>query len=323
MTRIERIEDPAACRVLWERAFPRELATDLWEVRECFHGHFRRPLCFLAAREGDELRGLLPLAWIEEAGAYGYFPGETWLGRTWLEQNRLLASDRGVRDELLAACPGPHHLRYLLAGDRAPVEDCPIDEIGYLFLPPVYGFDLENYFGAFSHRTAKRLRRETAALAARLSWRYDEAGDFDALVALNLSRFGERSYFADERFRLGFESLADLLRARGWLRMTTLLAGGEPVAVDLGVVYRGAYTLLAGGTHADFPGVAKVINLRHMERACMERFAQVDFLCGDFSWKTLFHLTPRPLHLISNTVPASDPHARVAQPAPLAFGETI
>lgn len=53
--------------------------------------------------------------------------------------------------------------------------------------------------------------------------------------------------------------------------------------------------MFAGGVHASYPGVAKLINLYHMEYACRERFSCVDFLCGDFSWKKLFHLTPRPL----------------------------
>ena len=37
-----------------------------------------------------------------------------------------------------------------------------------------------------------------------------------------------------------------------------------------------------------------------MKRACREQLTEADFLCGDFSWKKLFHLTPRPLYLLSN-----------------------
>ena len=81
--------------------------------------------------------------------------------------------------------------------------------------------------------------------------------------------------------------------------MTTILDGDRAIAVDLGCIYRGTYTLFAGGTHGDYPGVAKLINLRHMERACHEGLREVDFLCGSFSWKTLFHLTERPLYLLS------------------------
>jgi hypothetical protein len=75
--------------------------------------------------------------------------------------------------------------------------------------------------------------------------------------------------------------------------------------VDVGALYRGAYTLLAGGTNGNYPGVAKLINFHHLERACRERFEQVDFLCGDFNWKKLFHLTPRPLYLLTDLAPKS------------------
>jgi len=74
------------------------------------------------------------------------------------------------------------------------------------------------------------------------------------------------------------------LRGRGWLRMTTVTIDGEVATVDLGCIYRGAHTLLAGSTHEHFPGVAKLINIHHMRRACRERLRLVDFLCGDFSW---------------------------------------
>ena len=157
-------------------------------------------------------------------------------------------------------------------------------------------------------------------LSARLTLRRDDPADFDALVALNLSRFGERSYFADERFTRGFRDLLALAQERGWLRMTALLDRDEPVAADLGCVYQGVYTLLGGGTHGDYPGIAKVINLHHLERACEERFTQVDFLCGDFGWKTLFHLTPRPLYLIAGPGPARRDPGTAAQTEALAAG---
>jgi hypothetical protein len=269
-------------------------------VRGCFHEHYRRPACFVVARDGEQLCGLLPLSWIEETGRYGYFPGETWKGRTWLEQNRILARDADVLQRLLAHIPGKYQLRYLLPEGVADADGCVIDEVGYLFHPPRYDYDLENYYREFAHRNVKRLRREVAALAERLTVRHDHAADLEPLVALNTSRFGVASYFADPRFTASFRTLVGLLRDRGWLRLTTILDGDTEAAVDLGGVYRDAYTLLGGGTHAAYPGVAKLINLHHMERACRERLTQVDFLCGDFSWKTLFHLSPRPLYMLAD-----------------------
>jgi hypothetical protein len=314
MFRVSLVNDLDECRRLWERTFPAQFLTDLWEVRACFQQSFRRPPCFVVARDFRGICGLLPLSWIEEAGAYGYFPGETWEGRTWLEQNRVHAANSFVLDSMLKAVPGPYQLRYLLPDGLPAAQEWIVDEIGYHFRPDQYGFDLEAYFRAFSHRTAKRLKREIAAFEERgLTWRFDDLSDYDHLVRLNVERFGERSYFSDPRFADGFRNLRQLAASRGWLRMTSVLLGGEHAAVDLGCVYGDTYTLMAGGTHVGYPGVAKLINLHHMAYACQERFRLVDFLCGNFSWKEMFHLTPRPLYLMAD--PTRKP-APVRLPAP-------
>ncbi len=304
MYRYRAITDLDACRDLWQRAVVQESFTDRWDVRMCFQRHFQRAPLFIAAEEDSLVRGLLPLSWIAEASCYGYFPGETWGGKTWLEQNRLIAGDEAMLEGLLALCPGPRHLRYLLPADNGVADRCEIDEIGYLFQPPQYNFDMENYWGVFSHKSAKRIRRELDAFEQRVTWRLDDAADFDLMVALNMAAFGERSYFHDERFREGFRSLMELARENGWLRMTALLVDGQAAAVDMGIVYNNHYTLVAGGADRCVQGAAKLINVHHMRRGCRERFDSLDFLCGDFSWKTLFHLTPRPLYLLSNI-----PHA--------------
>jgi CelD/BcsL family acetyltransferase involved in cellulose biosynthesis len=77
------------------------------------------------------------------------------------------------------------------------------------------------------------------------------------------------------------------------------MVGGRIAAVDMGAIWKNSYTLLAGGTHPEFPGIAKLINLHHMEWSCSQKFDTVDFLCGNFNWKERFHLTPRPLYELS------------------------
>ena len=285
------------CRELWHRTMPDHLVSDLWEFRACFHRHFGRPLRFLVAADADETTGLLPLCWIEEARCFAYFPGETWHAKTWLEQNRVICRRNGVLEALLEQCAPDYHIRYLLPLDHPPGQGYGIDETGYLFMPPDHDYDMESYFGRFSHRSAKRLKRELDAIRkAGVRYRYDDPSDFDRFVNMNRARFGSDSYFHDERFRESFRALMRFLDENGWLRLTAVLIDGEPAAVDMGCVYRGVYTLLGGGTDPVYPGVAKLINVHHMERACEERLDCVDFLCGDFSWKKLFHLTPRPLY---------------------------
>jgi hypothetical protein len=296
MPDVRAVTDLAECRGLWEATIPREFISDLWEVRECFHRHYRHVPYFMVSENGQGLRGLLPLSWNAETANYLYFPGETWHGKTWLEQNRLILGDPQALPELLAAVPGRFYLRYLQGDVNPYIPRETTDEIGYFFLPPLYHFAFQSYFDVFSHKTAKRLKREMDAFAGRgVEYRIDHHSDFETLIALNVQRFGEDSYFADPRFLESFRSLMTLLADRGWLRLTTVVIGGQVAAVDLGAVYNGTYTLLAGGTHADFPGIAKLINLYHMKWACDQHLQRVDFLCGDFNWKTMFHLTPRPL----------------------------
>lgn len=292
------------CRRLWEQFIPPHHLTDLWDVRTCFHRYFNRKLLFVVAKEAGRTVGFIPLSWIPENNYYGYFPGEVWGGKTWLEQNRLMARDKDVLAGMLDWLNRQKiqfHLRYLLSDPHLPPDLSVVDEIGYLFCPPPLRYDIDKYFGLFSRKSEKAIRREVGRFYERdLTVRLDEFADFDLMVRMNVERFGTYSYFAEERFTASFRQLACFLREKGWLKITAFIIEGTPAAVDMGAVYNGVYTLLAGGTHAGYPGIAKVINLHHMKKSCEERYREADFLCGDFSWKKIFHLSPRPLYLISN-----------------------
>ena len=301
MRHFRTVSDLDECRQIWQQVMPAESIADLWEVRNCFQRHFRQRPSFIVAEDSRGICGLLPLSWIEESQCYGYFPGEIWHGKTWLEKNRIYACRDTQPSDLLARFSSPYHLRYLLPHAGWGDGEMAIDEIGYLFLPPHYDFEIQNYFREFSRKSIKQILREVAAIEQLgVSYRYDEIADFDLMVEMNMSRFGADSYFYDTRFKEGFRSLANFLNEKGWLRFTTVLINGEPAAVDMGCLYRNVYTVMAGGTSSRFRGVAKLINLHHMQWACQQRLQQVDFLCGDFHWKKQFHLTPRPLFLISS-----------------------
>ena len=301
MNGIRIVSEENECRAVWEAAVPRRAIWDLWEVRCCFHRNFRRQLHFIVAEQNGAVCGLLPLSRIEESDSYGFFPGEVWKGKTWLEGNRIVSGDEETLRDMLERCPAPYELRYLLPPKNGQENGWATDEIGYLFHPPRYGYDLENYFGEFSRKSRKRLKRDLEFMEALgVRYRYNDTSDFSYLVDLNLSRFGEDSYFSDPRFTESLRDLMNLLRERGWLRLTTIIIQGRVAAVDLGGVYNGCYTLFGGGTNADFIGVAKLINTHHIRWACEEKLELVDFLCGDFAWKKIFHLSPRPLYLLSS-----------------------
>jgi len=287
-----------AAEHLWEVHWPQACLFDLWPVRACFQAEFNHTPHFLVARENGQLRGMLALSWIEEEACFAHFPGEMWQGKTWLEQNKIIADGPEVLKALLDSIPSPARIRYLTGESLASEESAAgVDEIGYLFFPGQYGNVFDTYLQSFSGKSRKKIRSELNRLTAMgVSYRHGCFGDLDDLFRMNLESFQGRSYFSDLRFLRSFENLADWLQANHLLRMTTVLIGGKIAAVDMGAVWGSTYTVLAGGTNPDFPGVAKLINFHHMEWACQQQLREVDFLCGEFNWKKRFHLTARPLY---------------------------
>lgn len=312
MVEVYSISDPAECQRLWRELMPAELVSDLWEVRDCFHREYRHQCRFVVAEEHGRIIGFVPLSYNEETEIYNYFPGETWEGKTWLEQNRIIARDRRTLELMLATLDAPHQLRYLRTDTAWRYGDDAVDEIGYLFFPDQFDFKVERYFDLFSHKSAKRLKKELAGWDDRnVELRINQIDDFELLCQMNRSRYGRLSYFTDDRFLQSFRNLVEFLDQRGWLRIVTLLVDGEPAAVDMGSLYNGMLTMLAGGTNAAFPGIAKLINMHHFQYACERRLDSVDFLCGDFNWKTQFHLTPASLYVIDNTPARNSEHVNV------------
>ncbi|MBU0675710.1 MAG: GNAT family N-acetyltransferase [Proteobacteria bacterium] len=302
MNRIRISEDPEECHRAWETVWPRSCFFDLWEVRHIFAQGFGRKPFFVMAEENGVIRGLLALSWIEEGGYYGQYPGEIWQQKTWLEQNRIPVENPEIFQDLLDSVPGHLHLRYLTP-DSLPLDSFPVavDEVGYCFYPPTVEYDFSRYWQLFSGKSRKQLTRELAPLEAHgVGYRYDHFNDLAVMFQINQDNFGETSYFFDPRFLDSFTQLAAWLREQNLLRVTTLLLGGQVAAIDLGVLWNNQYTLLAGATNPEFPGVAKLINLHHLEWSCRIKCASVDFLCGDFGWKKRFHLTPRPLYEIKS-----------------------
>lgn len=298
MVRIRACEDFDECRQIWHAAWPQTCFFDLWQVRTCFAEAFDSQPFFLVAESQGKIEGLLALSYLAQERMYGLFPGETWQGQTWLEQNKLPASSPRIFRELLANVPGPAQLRYLTR-EAVPADGYPVavDEVGYLFLPGQHDFSFEQYMGNFSGKSRKNLAHEQSRLLdLGVSYRYDYLPDADLVFSMNLEAFGEGSYFSNPSFLNAFEHLVAWLAQNGMLRITTILIGGVVAAVDIGAVWQKSYTVLAGGTNQEFPGVAKMINFHHMQWACQQRFEVVDFLCADFGWKKRFHLTPRPLY---------------------------
>lgn len=299
------LTDMEEIRHLWGSCWTEESLFDHWGLRECFASMFRRRSLAVVVEDGRRVMGFLPLSWIEESACYGFFPGETWKGRTWLERNRIFLDGPATLDMLLENVPGPLSLRYLLAGEAgAPAHPAmELDELNYRCFPRDWGYSPDGYWRLFSGKSARRIGRELSRFDDYgVAFRHGRFDDLETMFALNKASHGEDSYFEDSRFMRSFLSLAEWLRDRGMLRVTAALVGGKVAAVDMGAVFKGVYTLLAGGTHREFPGVAKLINVHHVEWACSQRMDCVDFMCGDFGWKRRFHLSASPLYGLCSPV---------------------
>ncbi len=291
-------EDPDECNFIWKKLWPVKGFFDLWQVRSCFHDSYSRPLSFHVVEDNNKAVGFLALCWNEEEQKYVQFPGETWRGKTWLEQNRIIAGTPEIFDGLIDSVPGPLHLRYLNGNSLRGVSDLiRTDEMGYIFLPGQYEYSFENYQQSFSGKFRKKLRADLRKFEEKeIRFRFNRFEDMERMLQMNRDFFGENSFFSDLRFHHSFLKLAGFLEKFGMLRITTVLIDGAVAAIDMGALWQKSYTLLAGGTSREFPGVAKLINLHHMEWACRQKIELVDFLCGDFNWKERFHLTPIPLY---------------------------
>lgn len=339
------IEDDDTCARVWKQLYPRATIFDLWEVREIFARNFGRKNCFVVHYAGKkenasprknntghqihDIDGVLPLSWIEEKKEFAFFPGETWKGRTWLEQNKIIAPDTEVMAQLLHGVPGSAELRYLcpdhweirdeIGGNdmntKAPsgLGEIDIDETGYLFHPEIHGTkeaQYSSYLGAFAGKSRKKILAEIHAIEKKgVIFRYNTLEDVETLFQLNRDNFGKNGYFHDPRFLNAFRELAQMLHREKMLRVVTVLVDNEVAAVDMAAMWNRTCFFLAGGTSKAAPGIAKLINLHHIQWACshahrlgdmpLEEIHTLDFLCGDFGWKKRFHLSSRPLYKIT------------------------
>ena len=128
MLKITVCRDLDEARRLWQRHWPRSCLFDLWQVRACFQDQFQHTPYFLVAAHGDKVCGLLALSWIDEEGCFGHFPGELWHGKTWLEQNKIIAADSRVARALIEKKPGARAA--LLVDERALEDFEGLDVIG-------------------------------------------------------------------------------------------------------------------------------------------------------------------------------------------------
>lgn len=291
------ITDLEECSKLWNRLMPCENVSDLWEFRVCFQKHFNYKPYFLVLEDRKGIAGMLPLSYVKDLDMFVFFPGEIWKGKTWIERTPVYLREERFLPELLSSCPERTYLRYMECPEEGNSLGLEVDEIGYVLYPPNMSFDLNVYRDRFSNKKFKTIMKVVRSFTdSDSTFHLNKLEDFDFLVKMSLDHFGSASYLHDQRFREAFREMMYFLFDKQWLRMISLEMGGKTAAVDIGALFGGTYTVFLGGTHPEFLGIAKVMNMHHIEFAFKEGFSKLDFLCGDFHWKKLWHLDPEPLY---------------------------
>ena len=291
------VTDLHECGKLWNAFISHRNISDLWEFRICFHRHFHNNPYFLMLEDRKGIAGILPLSYVEELDMFVFFPGEIWKEKTWIERTPVYIRESAFFQELLLSCPERTYLRYIEIDEFMQTQDLEVDEVGYVLYPPNLHFNFDFYRNRFSNKRYKEIKKVIQSFASpNNKFSFNNLEDYDHLVDMSIQHYGSDSYLHDYRFRDGIRDLIHFLHGKGWLRMVSVEIDGKKAAVDIGTLYRGTYTVFLGGTHHDFLGVAKVMNMNHIEFAFRKGLLKADFLCGDFHWKKLWHLDPEPLY---------------------------
>ena len=290
------VTDPYSCEKLWKSLIPARSISDLWEFRMCFQRYFKNRYHFHVMEEGGNVYGVLPLSHIDRLDIMTFFPGETWKNKTWLERTPIYAINQDILYRLLSDCCERTYLRYIECDSEYLPEQMIADEIGYVVYPGLLRYDSENYRARFSNKKYKNIMRDVnRILDMGASFHINRMEDFKLLVEMSIERYGADSYLEDPRFRHSFRDAIRFLNQKGYLRMVSLELEGKTMAVDVGAIYNGVYTIFLGGVFSRVPGLPKVMNMHHIDYSLQNRIHKVDFLCGDFNWKKLWHLDEEPL----------------------------
>ena len=240
--------------------------------------------------------GVLPLSHINNLDIAAFFPGETWKNRSWLERTSIYAINQDILYGLLSDCCERTYLRYIECDSEYLTDQMASDETGYVIYPGQIDYDKGNYRMRFSNKKFKGIMRDVNTIIDMgATFHLNRIEDFELLVEMSIERYGDDSYLQDTRFRKSFRDVIRFLYQKGYLRMVSLELDGRTMAVDVGAIYNSVYTIFLGGVFSRVPGLPKAMNMHHIDYALKNRIYKVDFLCGDFNWKKLWHLDEEPL----------------------------
>lgn len=195
MYKLKIVDDTEECACIWKKHWDAASIFDLWDVRNCFVESYKRDNVFVVLENDGGIEGVLPLSWMGESNFYSFFPGESWHGKTWLEQNKVFAVDNNVFQILIDNIPGPAHMRYMSANSLYFNENLTFDESNYHLYLGEFDYSFDGYMQKFSSKSRKNLSKEVSKfyeMGAKL--KYNNLNDIDSLFEMNLAAYGEGLY---------------------------------------------------------------------------------------------------------------------------------
>jgi len=294
--RISRIvKDLDSCEAIWKSSIDPVHFFDEWDYRMCFFDKDRfDPHFIVGGDEGGPASSVLPLWSHKRNGYLEFFGGE------FMEFNRIIAPDRQAASHLLDSLDGDYWLAYMAPSEKRLADLAPCGSRFLLDLRKVGG-SLERYLDSFSGKHRKNLKNDLKRLEQlnpvivrnRLE-------DLDQMVHLNVSRFGNDSFLAEQWFVEGLKRFVQKANAKGHLEMLSILIDNNPESVQLGMIYNNRYSVILGGNNMCVPNIGKRMIIEHIKNAIRLNADIVDFLCTDSGWKKLWNLQEEEVYEFSN-----------------------
>lgn len=285
MLSIREVNDLKSAESLWHALSPKKTIFDEWDFRYCFYKYAPLPLKFLAAYEGEELVGLMPLQ-IHPKHGFEFFAEDP------CEENRpfVKAAYEKIIPDLYKAIKGPGKAYDITGDDEFTIK---FDLEDYKYILPLK--NINNFEDFLESRLDSKRRRSLAkeisnVEAYGVEMEIVEPADYlntlELLFSFNTGNFKEESYLL-ENDRAPWRDLMSL--DYQW-RLIVLKIKGKIQAVSLSVLYNNEWHYLITGTNfKDFPGLGKLLVKVNIESAIKDKAEFFDAGLGDCGWKHLWH----------------------------------
>ena len=265
----------AAWAALAERCEATLFGEPAW-VTSSWHHYGRGPLTLVTARAGDRLVGVVPLQtrpWLARTLDHDQSFGPGVLVED--DAARPVADwlfDRYPRVELHQLAPGSAWADAVeRTAERRGHDHEPLDTWAAPWLPMTTSWaKVEAGFASSLRKSLRRRGRRLDEQGHVTLSVHDGHEDLDRLLAVGYSLESSgwkatagTALTTDARARAFYRDVAEVARARGWLRLLYLRVDGNPIAFQLAVLARGRMHLLKTGYDPAWAGYGPGAQLMH------------------------------------------------------------